>query len=108
MRQGDLGHLERQQLALLGLFEQMKKPQYLISLPALIAAAGRSVETDLSPVELGGLITAIGTTNLEAQRLQARSFSSGGVSYFDMEWPAKQESGAEASEASSQRFRFLF
>ena len=106
--QGDLGRLERQQLALQGLFEQMKKPQNMIRLPALIAAAGRSVETDLSPVELGGLITAMGTTNLEAQRLQARSFTAGGVSYLDTEWPANAESGAEASEASSQRFRFLF
>ena len=105
---GDFGRLERQQLALKGLFERMKQPQNLIRLPALIAAAGSKLQTDLGPMELAGLITAMGTTDLDTQRLKARPFRRGGISYLDTEWPAKPASGAEASEASSRRFRFLF
>ena len=105
---GDFGRLERQQLALKGLFEQMKQPQNLIRLPALITAAGQALETDLGPMELGGLITAMGTTDLNASSLNAVPFNADGISYLDTEWPAKSSSGADASEASSQRFRFLF
>ena len=105
---GDFGRLERQQLALKGLFERMKQPQNLIRLPALIAAAGQALETDLGPMELGGLITAMGTTDLNASSLKAVPFNAGGISYLDTEWPANKSSGADASEASSQRFRFLF
>ncbi len=105
---GDFGRLERQQLALKGLFEQMKQPQNLIRLPALITAAGQALETNLGPMELGGLITAMGTTDLNASSLKAVPFNADGISYLDTEWPAKSISGADASEASSQRFRFLF
>ena len=105
---GDFGRLERQQMALSGLFDRMKLPQNLIRLPALISAAGSQMETDLGPMELGGLITAMGTTDLNSQRLRARPFRRGGISYLDTEWPEKGETGADASEASSQRFRFLF
>ena len=105
---GDFGRLERQQLALKALFERIKQPQNLIRLPALITAAGNQMQTDLGPVELGGLITAIGSTDLETKRLKATPFSRGGVSYLDTEWPAKDSSGVDASEASSRRWRFLF
>ena len=74
----------------------------------LIAAAGSQIQTDLGPMELGGLITAIGSTDLETQRLKATPFSRGGVSYLDTEWPAKDSTGVDASEASSRRWRFLF
>ncbi|AII43187.1 hypothetical protein KR100_07400 [Synechococcus sp. KORDI-100] len=105
---GDFGRLERQQLALKALFERIKQPQNLIRLPALIAAAGNELQTDLGPVELGGLVTAIGSTDLDTKRLKATPFSRGGVSYLDTEWPAKDSSGVEASEASSRRSQFLF
>ena len=105
---GDIGRLERQKLALKGLFERMKEPQNLIRLPALVTAAGQALETDLGPMELGGLITAMGTTDLNASTLNAVPFYADGISYLDTEWPAKTSSGADASEASSQRFRFLF
>ena len=104
---GDFGRLERQQLALKGLFEQMKKPQNLIRLPALITAAGQALETDLGPMELGGLVTAIGTTDLKASSLKAVPFNADGISYLDTEWPAKSGISRDASDGS-QRFRFLF
>lgn len=105
---GDFGRLERQQLALKALFERIKQPQHLIRLPALVAAAGRELQTDLNLMELGGLITAMRGTDLNTQRLESRPFSSGGVSYLETEWPAKRSSGVDASEASSHRFQFLF
>ncbi|GIR24951.1 MAG: hypothetical protein CM15mP39_07620 [Synechococcus sp.] len=80
---GDFGRLERQQLALKGLFEQMKQPQNLIRLPALITAAGQALETDLGPMELGGLVTAMGTTELKASSLRAVPFDADGISYLD-------------------------
>ena len=105
---GDFGRLERQQLALKGLFEQMKQPQNLIRLPALITAAGQALETDLGPMELGGLITAMGTTDLNASKLNAVPFYVNGISYLDTEWPTKSNNGTDASGASSSSFRFLF
>ena len=105
---GDFGRMERQQLALKALFERIRQPQNLIRLPALVAAAGNELQTDLNLMELGGLIAAMSGTDLETQRLRARPFSRGGISYLDTEWPASQTSGADASEASSRRFQFLF
>ena len=86
----------------------MKQPQNLIRLPALITAAGQALETDLGPMELGGLITAMGTTDLNASKLNAVPFYVNGISYLDTEWPTKSSNGTDASEASSPSFRFLF
>ena len=105
---GDFGRLERQQLALKGLFEQMKQPQNLIRLPALITAAGQALETDLGPMELGGLVTAMGTTELKATSLKAVPFNANGISYLDTEWPAQSSTGADSGDPNSRRFRFLF
>ena len=54
------------------------------------------------------LITSMGITDLSASTLNAVPFYVDGISYLDTEWPAKTSSGVDASEASSQRFRFLF
>ncbi len=107
--QGDFGRLDRQQLVLKSLFNKLIQPQNLIRLPALITAAGRNLETDLGPMELGKLITAMGTTDLQTSRLKARPFYKNGVSYLDTQWPEKNApSGVDASESSSRRFQFLF
>ena len=107
--QGDLGRLDRQQLVLKSLFNKLIQPQHLIRLPALVTAAGRNLETDLGPMELGKLITTMGTTDLQTNRLKARPFYRNGVSYLDTQWPAEEtESGVDASEASSRRFQLLF
>lgn len=107
--QGDLGRLDRQQLVLKSLFNKLIQPQHLIRLPALVTAAGRNLETDLGPMELGKLITTMGTTDLQTSRLKARPFYRNGVSYLDTQWPAEEtESGFDASEASSRRFQLLF
>ena len=102
--EGDFGRLDRQQLVLKSLFNTLIQPQHLVRLPAFITAAGRNLETDLGPVELGTLITAMGTTNLQASRLPARPFYRKGISYLDTQWPATDSSlDTDASEESSSR-----
>ena len=105
--EGDLGRLARQQLVLKSLFSRLTRPEHLVKLPALIREAGNNLETDLGAMELGGLITAMGLTELETERLDARPFYRNGISYLDTEWPA-QQSGGDASESSSWRYRFLY
>ena len=105
--EGDLGRLARQQLVLRSLFGSMTRPENLVRLPALIQAAGQNLDTDLGAMELGGLITAMGITELETERLPARPFYEDGISYLDTEWPVYQ-GGRDASDSSSQRQRFLY
>ena len=107
--EGDFGRLDRQQLVLKSLFNKLIQPQHLIRLPALITAAGRNLETDLGPMELGKLITTMGTTELQTTRLKARPFYQDGVSYLDTQWPAMDTTrGIDASESSSRRFQLMF
>ena len=88
---GDLGRMERQQLALKGLFRKLSEPQNLVRLPALLLANSKDLHTDLGPLELGGLITSMGGTTLKAQRLDGRPFDQGGISYWDADWASADE-----------------
>jgi len=114
---GDLGRMERQQLALKALFRKLSEPQNLVRLPALLLTNGKDIQTDLGPMELGGLITSMGGTTLKAQRLDGRPFDQGGVSYWDADWASADEprgqeiedGGPSAGADSGQRpYRFLF
>ena len=107
---GDIGRLDRQRLLLKALFHQITKPESLVRLPALLAAAGKDLKTDLGPMEIGGLITAMGGTQLDAQRLGGRPFMRDGISYWEAEWPQAAEAGAAAAAASAsgERYKFLF
>lgn len=117
---GDLGRMERQQLALKALFRKLSEPQNLVRLPALLLANSKDIRTDLGPMELGGLITSMGGTTLKAQRLDGRPFDQGGISYWDADWASADEPrGQEASEADTaagsqtgakreSTYRFLF
>ena len=104
---GDIGRLDRQRLLLKALFHQITKPESLVRLPSLLAAAGKDLKTDLGPMEIGGLITAMGGTQLDAQRLGGRPFMRDGISYWEAEWPAAA-AGAGAAAASQERYKFLF
>jgi LCP family protein required for cell wall assembly len=105
---GDIGRLERQQLALKALFSKLTRPDQLVRLPLLLNAAGQNLKTDLGPMELGGLITVMGTTKLETRRLGGRPFYRDGISYWEAEWPSPAVDGEETSQGSSERHRFLF
>ena len=98
---GDFGRLKRQQLVIKSLFGSLTKPENVVRLPALITAAGRNLKTDLGPMELGGLITAMGTTELKTERLEATPFEKDGISYLDTRWPAQSENGTSFEDSSS-------
>ena len=84
---GDIGRVGRQQLALKALFRKLTRPEQLVRLPMLLASAGKDLQTDLGPMELGGLITAMGGTQLDVERLDGQPFMLDGISYWEARWP---------------------
>jgi LCP family protein required for cell wall assembly len=99
---GDIGRLERQQLALQGLFHKLGRPESMVRLPSLLMATGKEIRTDLGPMELGGLMSAIGSTRLETERLQGHPFDRNGISYWDTDWPVPQDHAGIAGSRSDQ------
>jgi len=79
---GDLGRMERQQLVLREVFRTIAQPGTVAKLPSLLATAGKDIHTDLSPVELGALLTAMGSTKLSTKRLGGRLYWHGDLSYW--------------------------
>ena len=84
---GDFGRLERQQLALKGLVERLRQPQHVVRIPLLLSVARTQIQTDLNLLQMGALLTAVMTTDLNTERLRATPFSLGGVSYLETIWP---------------------
>ncbi|MEB3332003.1 MAG: LCP family protein [Synechococcaceae cyanobacterium] len=108
---GDIGRLERQQIALKALFHKLTRPEQLVRLPGLLASSGRDLRTDLGPMEIGGLITAMGSTELDTHRLSGRPFDQDGISYWEADWNSAGDGAPAASETkekSADRYRFLF
>lgn len=110
---GDIGRLERQQIALRALFHKLTRPEQLVRLPGLLATAGKDLRTDMGPMELGGLITAMGTTQLDTRRLGGVPFYRNGISYWDAEWPSLASQSATDNrqargDSRGDRHRFLF
>jgi LCP family protein required for cell wall assembly len=93
---GDIGRIERQQLALHALFRKLTRPDQLV--PMVLAAVGKDIKTDLGPMELGGLITAMGTTELQIERLDGYPFYLDGISYWEATWPEPAGRGAGRDE----------
>jgi LCP family protein required for cell wall assembly len=88
---GDLGRLDRQQQVLQALFRRLGKPENLVRLPSLLMATSQEIRTDLGPMELGGLVTAMGATHLETDRLDGRPIDRDGVSYLEIDWPVQPD-----------------
>jgi LCP family protein required for cell wall assembly len=111
---GDIGRLERQQLALKALFRKLTSAETLVRLPSLLMTSHQDVSSDLGPMELGGLITAMGSTQLTTHRLGGQPFDRDGISYWETEWPqaqgAEPAAGSESAQAQtdSRSSRFLF
>lgn len=109
---GDIGRLQRQQIALQALFRKLTRPDQLVRLPGLLLAAGKDIKTDLGPMELGGLLTAMGGTSLETHQLGGRPFDQNGISYWEVEWPSSASSAQHADgdqkRDGGERYRFLF
>ena len=79
---GDLGRMERQKLVLAEIFRKLANPASLAQLPQLLKIAGDDVKTDLSPVELGQLVTAMAGTKLSTAQIPGRLFWHNDLSYW--------------------------
>ena len=106
---GDIGRIDRQKLVLSALFSKLTKPENLVRLPSLLSAAGNDVKTDLGPMQIGGLITAMAATTLSTERIGGRPFDQNGISYWEADWPAVSTGSSGNGDAESEgRYRFLF
>ena len=102
---GDIGRLERQKLAVQALFTKLTRPETILRLPQLMGLAGQDLKTDLGPMEIGGLITAMAGTKLQIEQLPGVPTYRNGISYWDVKWPDPATIG---SDNDSSRYRFLF
>lgn len=104
---GDIGRMERQQLAVQALFQKLIRPDQLMKLPALVMLSGKDMKTDMGPMELGGLVTAISTTDLKIQHLDGRPFDQDGVSYLEIDWPSHGEPDSHPIDTQKARKSFF-
>ncbi|MEB3257551.1 MAG: LCP family protein [Cyanobacteriota bacterium] len=104
---GDIGRMERQQLAVQALFRKLIRPEQLVRLPVLVMLSGNDMHTDMGPMELGGLMTAISTTELKIHHLDGRPFDQGGVSYLELDWPAQEDPGLAPEDGQEARRSFF-
>ena len=79
---GDIGRMERQKLVLSEVFKKLANPATATRLPELMALAGKDVLTDLSPVDMGALVTAMATTKLSSTRLEGTPYWHEDISYW--------------------------
>ncbi|MEA5443519.1 LCP family protein [Cyanobium gracile] len=80
--QGDLGRMERQRLVMAQVFRKLAEPATIAKLPALLEIAGNDMVTDLSPIEMTQLMSALGRTKLSTQRVPGRLYWHNDLSYW--------------------------
>jgi len=79
---GDIGRMERQKLVFSEVFRKLANPLMATRLPELMEIAGKDMRTDLSPLDLGKLITAMATTKLASSRVAGVPFWHDDISYW--------------------------
>ncbi|AFY29509.1 cell envelope-related function transcriptional attenuator common domain protein [Cyanobium gracile PCC 6307] len=79
---GDLGRMERQRLVMAQVFSKLAQPATIAKLPALLEIAGNDIVTDLSPIEMTQLMSALGKTKLSTQRVPGRLYWHNDLSYW--------------------------
>jgi len=79
---GDLGRMERQRLVINQVFTRLAQPSTLTQLPALLKIAGEDIRTDLTPIEMTQLLTAMAQTKLSTARLPGRLYWQDDLSYW--------------------------
>jgi anionic cell wall polymer biosynthesis LytR-Cps2A-Psr (LCP) family protein len=101
---GDIGRIERQQLALRALFTKLGRPETLVRLPAVLVMMGKQVQTDMGPMDLGGMVTALGGTQLHTKQLGGRPFDQNGISYWEADWPQPIEA-SQSTDSKESTFK---
>jgi LCP family protein required for cell wall assembly len=79
---GDIGRMERQKLVLREVFRKLANPAMAARIPELMTLAGKDLRTDLSPVDMGALMTAMATTKLSSSRLSGTPYWHEDISYW--------------------------
>ena len=79
---GDLGRMDRQRVVINQVFRKLAQPATLAQLPALLKIAGEDIHTDLSPLELTQLMSAMAHTKLSTERLEGREYWENELSYW--------------------------
>jgi LCP family protein required for cell wall assembly len=79
---GDIGRMERQKLVLSEVFKKLANPVMAARLPEMMSIAGKDVLTDLSPMDMGALVTAMATTKLSSSRLSGTPYWHQDISYW--------------------------
>ncbi len=79
---GDIGRMERQKLVLAEVFRKLANPAMVARIPELLKIAGSDIRTDLSPVDMGTLLSAMGTTKLTSSRLSGTPYWHDDISYW--------------------------
>jgi polyisoprenyl-teichoic acid--peptidoglycan teichoic acid transferase len=80
--QGDLGRMDRQRLVVSALLKKLASPQVITQLPQLISVLGGDLKTDLNPIELASLATAVAGKPLIPSRLPGTSGYRNNISYW--------------------------
>jgi LCP family protein required for cell wall assembly len=93
---GDIGRMERQQLVIREVFRKLAQPSTVTRLPELLRIAGNDISTDLSPLELGNLISKLGNTRLSTNRLAGRLYWHDDLSYWMPDLNTKHAASLEA------------
>ena len=63
-------------------FRKLAEPATLARLPALLQIAGEDIRTDLSPLEITRLLSAMAHTKLSTRRLPGREYWENDLSYW--------------------------
>ncbi|MFZ9569976.1 MAG: LCP family protein, partial [Vulcanococcus sp.] len=79
---GDIGRMERQKLVLAEVFRKLANPLMATRLPELMEIAGKDMRTDLSPLDMGRVLTAMATTKLASSRVEGVPFWHDDISYW--------------------------
>jgi LCP family protein required for cell wall assembly len=79
---GDLGRMDRQRVVINQVFRKLAQPATLAQLPARLKIAGEDIHTDLSPLELTQLMSAMAHTKLSTGRLPGREYWENELSYW--------------------------
>ena len=79
---GDIGRMERQKLVIRALLKKLATPEILAHLPQLISVVGSDIKTDLNPIQMVSLATAVAGKPLISARLPGTPGYHNNISYW--------------------------